>query len=107
VPKYLFKGSYNAEGVKGLASEGGSARRAAGEELLQGVGGHFDAFYFAFGPTDVYAIMDVPDHASAAAVAAAVGGSGRFSSVETVVLLTPDEMDEAMRKSTSYRPPGG
>jgi GYD domain len=52
-------------------------------------------------------IVDLPDNASAAAVAAAVWSSGALSSLETVVLLTPSEVDEAMKKAVSYRPPGG
>jgi hypothetical protein len=36
-----------------------------------------------------------------------VGGSGALSGLETTVLLTMDEAQEAMRKATdaSYRPP--
>jgi uncharacterized protein with GYD domain len=107
MPKYLVKASYNAEGVKGVVKDGGSARRRAADELVGSVGGTVEAYYFAFGPTDVFAVIDVPDHASAAAVAAAVASSGAFSGVETVVLLTPEEMDGAMQKSVSYRPPRG
>jgi uncharacterized protein with GYD domain len=107
MPKYLVKASYNADGVKGLVKDGGSARRRAADELVGTVGGTVESYYFAFGPTDVFAVVDVPDHASAAAVATAVGASGSFSSVETVVLMTPEEMDDAMKKSVSFRPPGG
>jgi uncharacterized protein with GYD domain len=51
-------------------------------------------------------IVDLPDNASAAAVAAAVGSSGALSNYETIVLLTAAEIDEAMKKAVSYRPPG-
>ncbi len=106
MPKYLVKASYNAAGIRGLVKDGGSARRRAAEELVGGVGGTVESYYFAFGPTDVFAVIDLPDHAAAAAVATAVGSSGAFSGVETVVLMTPEEMDEAMKTSVSYRPPG-
>jgi uncharacterized protein with GYD domain len=107
VGKYLVKASYNADGIRGVAKEGGSARKAAAEQLLAGVGGTIEAYYFAFGQTDVFAIIDVPDNVTAAAVATAVGSAATFSSVETVVLLTPAEIDEAMNKAVSFRPPGG
>jgi uncharacterized protein with GYD domain len=107
VGKYLVKASYNAEGIRGVAQEGGSARKAAAEQLLASLGGSVEAFYFAFGPTDVYAIIDVPDNVTAAAGVAAVGSAETYSSVETVVLLTPAEIDEAMKKAVNFRPPGG
>jgi uncharacterized protein with GYD domain len=105
--KYLVKASYSTEGMKGVAKEGGSGRVAAVEQLIQGLGGKVESFYFAFGTSDAYIIVDLPDNSSAAAVAAAVGSSGALSSYETVVLLTPSEVDAAMKKAVSYRPPGG
>ena len=104
--KYLIKGSYSTEGVKGVLKEGGSGRAAAVEQLAGGLGGSVESLYFAFGTSDVYVIVDLPDNASAAAVAAAVGASGALRSYETVVLLSPGEIDEAVKKAVSYRPPG-
>ena len=105
--KYLVKASYSAEGIKGVTKEGGSGRAAAVDQLIQSLGGKVESFYFAFGTSDAYVIVDLPDNSSAAAAAAAVGSSGALSSYETVVLLTPSEVDEAMRKAATYRPPGG
>jgi uncharacterized protein with GYD domain len=104
--KYLIKASYSTEGIKGLLKEGGSGRVSAVEKALQGLGGTVESFYFAFGGHDVYLIVDLPDNASAAAVAATVTSSGALSSYETVVLLTPSEVDGAMKKAVTYRPPG-
>ncbi|HSS09765.1 MAG TPA: GYD domain-containing protein [Acidimicrobiales bacterium] len=105
--KYLLKASYSTEGIKGVLKEGGSGRAAAVDQLIKSVGGKVEAFYFAFGDNDVYIIADLPDNASAAAVAAAVTSAGALSSYETTVLLTPAEIDEAVKKAVSYRPPGG
>ena len=104
--KYLLKVSYSAEGIKGVIKEGGTSRVAAVEKTVAGMGGSLEGFYFAFGDTDVYVIADVPDHASAMAVAATVGSSGALSSYETVVLVSPEEVDAAMKKAVDYRPPG-
>jgi hypothetical protein len=49
MPKYLFTGSYTAEGARGLLKEGGSGRRAATEKMLKSLGGTLEAYYFAFG----------------------------------------------------------
>ncbi len=105
MPKYLIQASYSAEGVKGLLKDGGSKRRAAAEAAIKGLGGTLEAFYFAFGDTDVFALADAPDNITAAAVSLAVSASGAVHTKITA-LLTPEEVDQATKKSVSYRPPG-
>jgi uncharacterized protein with GYD domain len=104
--KYLLKVSYTAEGIKGVMKDGGSGRVAAVEKALTGVGGSLESFYFAFGSDDVYVIADVPDNGTAMAIAAAIGASGAISRYETVVLLSPAEVDAAMQTAVAYRAPG-
>lgn len=41
----------------------------------------------------------------AMAMAATVGGSGALDGYETVVLLEPSEVDEAMNVAVDYEPP--
>ena len=41
--RYLISGTYTAEGAKGLLARGGSARRAAVEEMLKGLGGSVES----------------------------------------------------------------
>jgi len=103
--KYLIKVSYSADGTKGLLKEGGSRRRSAVEQMIKGLGGKLEAFYFAFGDTDAIAIMDVPDAASAVAMGLTVNAAGAAHGSMTV-LITPEEVDEASKKSVTYRPPG-
>lgn len=103
--KYLFQASYTAEGAKGLLKDGGTKRRQAAKALVESVGGKLEAFYFGFGSTDAYVIVDMPDNASAAAVSVATNASGAITG-SIVVLLTPEEMDQAVKKSASYTPPG-
>lgn len=104
--KYLFKASYTPEGIKGVMKEGGSSRVNAVEKTVAGLGGTLESFYFGFGATDVWLTIDLPDHASAVAFASAVGSTGSLSSLETVVLLTPGDIDAAIQKSVDYRAPG-
>ena len=103
--KYLFEACYTPEGAKGVAREGGSGRRAAIAKMAEGLGGKLESFYYAFGDVDAYVIVDLPDNATAAAVALAVGQAG-LASTQTVVLLTPEEVDAASKKAVPYRPPG-
>ncbi len=104
--KYMIKGSYSQQGIKGVIKEGGTERVKAISSMLENVGGSLESMYFAFGSDDVYVTVDIPDNTTAAAVAAAVGAAGTLSRYETVVLLTPSEVDEATKISANYRPPG-
>jgi uncharacterized protein with GYD domain len=101
----LIEASYSAEGAKGVADKGGTARREAVEQLIAANGGKIESFYFAFGDADVYVISDLPSNEAAAAVALSVNQSGS-TRVRTVVLLTPQQMDAAAKMAPEYRPPG-
>ena len=103
--KYLISASYTAEGAKGVLKEGGTKRRQAAEQAIKSAGGKLEAFYFAFGENDAVVIVDAPDHASVAAMSLAINASGAVRT-KTVVLLTPEEIDQATKKSTAYRAPG-
>jgi uncharacterized protein with GYD domain len=136
VAKYLIRGSYNPDGVRGLIrGGGGSARQAAVQEMLEQAGGgvkiapliasednlfalqamlasvsenlsgRLEAFYYAFGDVDVFAIVDLPDHVTMTSVMLAVNAAGVVRATATV-LVTPEEMDQAVKKRITYRPPG-
>lgn len=105
MPKYLVHANYVGEGIKGLIKEGGSSRRAAVEKLFGSVGGKVEAFYYAFGETDLFVIADVPDNVSAAALSLTVNAAGA-ATAKITVLLTAEEIDAAAKKTISYRPPG-
>ena len=105
MPKYLLEANYVGEGVKGLLKEGGSGRQAAVKNLFESMGGKMEAFYFAFGKRDVYVIGELPDNTAAAALALAVNAGGS-ATCKTTVLMTPDEVDVAVKKKADYRAPG-
>ena len=105
VAKFLIKAAYSAEGAKGVQSAGGTSRRDAVAKMAEGLGGSLESFYFAFGETDAYVVVDLPDNQNAAAASIAVNTAGGATS-EVVVLLTPEEIDAAAKLSVDYRPPG-
>jgi uncharacterized protein with GYD domain len=105
MPKFLIEASLATQGVKGLQTEGGTARREAVASAVESVGGRLESFHFAFGDHDVFVIADFPDNESAAAMALAVNASGAVTT-RTVVLLTPEEVDAAAKRSVEYRAPG-
>ena len=101
---YLVQASYSNEAVANLVRN--PQDRAA---MLQGMaeswGGNMEAFYFAFGEADAFVIVELPDNATAAALSMAVNASGVVG-LKTHVLLTPEEVDQAAKKSVKYRAPG-
>jgi uncharacterized protein with GYD domain len=103
--RYLLRVSYTIDGVRGVLKEGGSSRRATVEEMVKSLGGALESFYYAFGPDDVYVVAQLPDNATAAAVSLAVTSAGAARS-SVVVLLTPEEVDAATKKTVAYRAPG-
>jgi uncharacterized protein with GYD domain len=103
--KYLIAASYTAEGAKGVLKDGGTKRRQAAEQAIKSAGGKLEAFYFAFGESDAYVIVDAPDHAAVAAASLAISASGALRA-KTIVLLTPEEIDHATKKGVIYQPPG-
>jgi uncharacterized protein with GYD domain len=103
--KYLFQASYTLDGTRGLIKEGGSSRRTTIEQMLKGLGGKLESMYFAFGETDVFIVVDLPDAASAAAISLSVGAAGG-ARISTIPLMTPEEVDAAAKKSVKYRAPG-
>jgi uncharacterized protein with GYD domain len=106
MPKYLLKARYTVEGLSGVMRDGGSARRAAANDLAKQVGGSVEAFYFAFGEEDAIVICDLPDNAAAARLALTVSSSGRVA-VTTVPLLTVEEIDEiSASEKLNYVAPG-
>ena len=105
MPKYLIQANYVGEGISGLLKEGGSMRRAAVETLFKSMGGTVEAFYYAFGETDVFIIGELPDNISASALVLRVNASGA-AACKTTVLLTALEVDAAVKKTAVYRPPG-
>jgi uncharacterized protein with GYD domain len=106
MPKYLFKARYSGDGLEGVMSSGGSARRAAADDLAKDLGGVVESFHFAFGEDDAYVICDLPDNKAAATLAMTVSSSGRVE-ITTVPLITVDEVDAiASGPKPEYTPPG-
>ncbi len=103
--KYLIAANYTQSGLVGLLKEGGTSRRAALTQTVEGVGGSLESLYYAFGARDVYIIADLPDDATATALSLAIGAAGALD-VEITVLLAPEIVDEAIKKNVPYRAPG-
>ncbi len=103
--RYLFKADYSVTGAEGLLKDGGKSRIDAVARAAESVGGTLESFDFAFGNHDAFVIVDLPSHAAAAKVALTVKAAGG-ASVETVVLIGPEEIGSTAG-DVDYTPPGG
>lgn len=105
MPKYLVQASYTTEGLKGLLKDSGSSRKTHIDQLIKNMGGALESFHYTFGDKDVCAIVEMPDHASMTALSLAIGATGMVQ-IKTTVLLSPEDIDTAVKMSVAYRPPG-
>ena len=105
MPKYLISANYTAEGMAGVRAAGAKSRVDAVTTMLEAMGGRLESFHYAFGDTDVFVIAEAPDDEAAAAVSMAINGSGAVRT-STTKLLTVEQVDEALRRSVDYHPPG-
>ena len=103
--KYMFRTNYTQSGLQGLLDEGGTGREAALRQTIEGAGGTLEGFYYAFGDCDLYLIADLPDEATATALSLNIAAAGALT-VSMTVLLSPEDVDEAVRKQVGYRLPG-
>ena len=108
MPQYLGRFSYTSESVKTMVSNP-QDRAEAAKLAAEALGGRLREFWFSFGEFDGAFWAEMPDNTTAAALSMLVGESGVVSKLETTVLLTMDEAQEAMRKTgkarASYRRP--
>jgi len=105
MPKYLSRTSYTAQGLKGLLKDGGTKRKQEMERFAESLGGKLEAFYYAFGDDDLFAIWDLPDNVNAASASLMVNASG-LAKAKVTVLLTPEEVDRAAKTRVDFSPPG-
>jgi uncharacterized protein with GYD domain len=105
MPTYLHIGTYTRPGTRVLREQGGSARAAAVRAAVEGVGGSVREIFWALGGSRVYAIIELPDDVTATALNLAADDAGALD-LETVRLLSAEEMDLAARQSVGYAPPG-
>ena len=106
MPKYLIQATYTAEGLRGLAKDKASGRKAAVQAAMKAVKGKIDSMYFSFGADDVFLVVDAPDNIAVAALSFTASASGLLVNIRVTPLLTVDEVDQALALPSNYRAPG-
>jgi uncharacterized protein with GYD domain len=104
---YLMRFSYTPETWSKLI-QNPEDRSDAARAYAEQVGGALRGFWYGFGEYDGYAIVEAPDNVSMAGLVLAIAAGGALASVETTVLMTVEEMLEALAKGKGigYRKPG-
>lgn len=107
MPMYLIKFSYTPETwTRMLANP--EDRRTATASVFDAAGGKLHGLWYAFGDADGYVLGELPDATTSAGTLVKIAASGAFTTLSTTVLLTVEEMLEALHSggSVSYRAPG-
>ena len=105
---YMFQTAYKEETLKALA-ERPEDRGEVVAAHIEKLGGRLVGFYHCFGEYyDSVVICELPDEASAQALALSVGAAGHNKSLKTTRLLGVNEAMEVMRKAGSmpFQKPG-
>ena len=109
MPKYAAFFSYTSESWAGMIAHPGD-RAAAVRQLAESLGGSLESCYWMFGQHDGFAVFELPDSVSAAAVSVAVASSGALKSLETHEVIAPEDaaavLEAAARAVGRYSPPG-
>ncbi len=103
--RYLYRAKYTQAGVTGLLKEGGTSRREALRQTIEGMGGTLHDLFYAFGDWDLFLITELPDDEAATAVSLNISAAGALD-VSVTVIVTPETVDAAVSKSVPYRAPG-
>ena len=106
--KYALFFSYTQEAWANMIKNP-TDRSAAARDLAESLGGSLESFYWMFGEHDGFAVVDMPDSVTAAAVSVAVASSGALETGETTVLFDHDDqqamLEQAKTALSSYHPP--
>jgi uncharacterized protein with GYD domain len=105
---YLYRFGYTSEAWTALMEHPTDRRDMLASRIFGTFGGRLQGFWYSFGEQDGFALVELPDNVSAAAASVAVNATGSFRSLETTVLITPEEMVQAMERANefAYAKPG-
>jgi hypothetical protein len=94
-----------ADQAKGPYEGGGISAPRCCAKMVESLGGRLEAFSFTFGENDILVILDLPENLTAATLSLAVMSTGVVRT-KTKVLLTPEEIDRAVKTPVDFQQPG-
>jgi uncharacterized protein with GYD domain len=102
--KYFLRAALTIEGMKNLQKQPPTALRAGVAKFNESVGCKLETWYFDYGESTAYSFVDCPDEVSAATLQANSNAAG-FARVTFRPVLSAEDMDKALAKAASTRPP--
>jgi uncharacterized protein with GYD domain len=107
MPMFLTRFSYTPETWARLRQRP-EDRTDAVRASIEAVGGNLHGLWYSLGEYDGVNLWEAPSRVSIASSLIATRASGVFSKLETTVLLSVDEVLEALKQSAAvtYRAPG-
>jgi uncharacterized protein with GYD domain len=107
MPKFAVFFTFTGQSVKALMDKP-SDRAAVVRSLAASAGGSMESYYLMFGERDGFAIVDLPDSSTAAALSLRVASSGSFAHLDTHELIDPDDLGGILdaANALSYQAPG-
>ena len=105
---FLYQASYTAESWAAQLKSPQNRADSVGKALCEAAGGKLVGAWYCFGEYDLVLVADVPDAASMAAIALAVGAGGAVKASKTTTLMSGIDAVAAMTKAgviaKVYRP---
>ncbi len=103
--KYLVEARYTAEGAKGLAREGGTGGVRLRQKRSKVLGARLRR---STTRSAMSMLMSFSTHRTTCLPRRWLSPSAQSGGInlKTVVLMTPEEMDQAGKKAVDFRPPG-
>jgi uncharacterized protein with GYD domain len=107
MPLFLIEFGYSPDTWAGLVKSPEN-RKEVVSRILDDAGGKLHDIWYTFGDTDGFALVEGPDNTTAAGFSIAIASSGAFRKFDTHVLMTQDELLEALEKAgdIAYTAPG-
>jgi uncharacterized protein with GYD domain len=107
VASYLFRFTYTPESWAALIEHPEDRREMLSTRVFA-FGGQLQGFWYSFGEHHGYALVELPDNVSAAAVLAAISSTGALRDLEAIVLIPAEDMVEALGRAHEfgYKQPG-
>jgi uncharacterized protein with GYD domain len=102
--RYLVRAVLTAEGLKNLQKQPPTALKAGVAKFVESVGGKLESWFFDYGESTAYSVIDYPDEIAAATAQLSTNAAG-YARVTIRPLLSAEEMDKAVAKMPPVRVP--
>jgi uncharacterized protein with GYD domain len=105
---YMFQAAYTADSWKHQVERRENPQDRL-RPLVEGLDGHIEGMFYAFGEYDIIVLAEMPNEEAATAFSLAASAGGSVKAIKTTPLLTVEQGLNAMKKASEagkrYHPP--